>query len=354
MTANTAFDVRKISQSRLSEVDFNNLPFGKHFADHLFIAEFKNGEWQTPQIQPYESIRMSPANAALHYGQSIFEGLKAYKAQDGSIGIFRPYENFNRFNASALRMCMPQVPEEIFIGGMTELINLDRKWVPQDSRSSLYIRPFMFAADEFIGVRPSDSYKFIIFCCPVGAYYNTPVKVKVEDHYTRAASGGTGTAKCAGNYAASLYPAQLAQKQGFQQLLWTDAQEHKYIEESGTMNVMFVLNDTLITAPIGGTILDGITRKSVLTIARDMGMKVEERRIAVAEVIEGAKNGTLTEAFGAGTAATIANIIEIGYKDQIYRLPEVETRVYSPKFLQELEDIRRGRKADKRGWMLKV
>jgi branched-chain amino acid aminotransferase len=354
MTETTEFDVRKIAKSRLSEVDFSNLAFGKHFADHMFVAEFKNGEWQKAQIQPYEPISMFPANAALHYGQSIFEGLKAFKNQEGEVAIFRPYENFKRFNISAARMCMPQVPEEIFIGGMTELINLDRNWVPNDNDSSLYIRPFMFASDEFLGVKPSEGYKFMIFCCPVGAYYNAPVKVKIENHYTRASIGGTGVAKCAGNYAASLYPAQQAMKQGFQQLLWTDAVEHKYIEESGTMNVMFIIDNTLITAPTGDTILDGVTRKSVLTIARDWGMKVEERRVGVAEVIEAAQKGTLTEAFGAGTAATIANIIEIGYEDKIYRLPEIEKRTFSPKVFQELEDIKRGRVADTREWMLKV
>jgi len=354
MTETTEFDVRKIAKSRLSEVDFSNLAFGKHFADHMFVAEFKNGEWQKAQIQPYEPISMFPANAALHYGQSIFEGLKAFKNQEGEVAIFRPYENFKRFNISAARMCMPQVPEEIFIGGMTELINLDRNWVPADNDSSLYIRPFMFASDEFLGVKPSEGYKFMIFCCPVGAYYNAPVKVKIENHYTRASIGGTGVAKCAGNYAASLYPAQQAMKQGFQQLLWTDAVEHKYIEESGTMNVMFIIDNTLITAPTGDTILDGVTRKSVLTIARDWGMKVEERRVGVAEVIEAAQKGTLTEAFGAGTAATIANIIEIGYEDKIYRLPEIEKRTFSPKVFQELENIKRGKVADTREWMLKV
>ncbi len=354
MIATVEFDVRKIAKSRITEVDFANLPFGKHFSDHMFVAEFKDGQWQTPTIQPYDYIRMTPANATLHYGQAIFEGLKAYKSENGEVAIFRPYENFKRFNASAARMCMPEVPEEIFMQGLTELINLDRDWVPNEERSSLYIRPFMFAADELIGVRPSDTYKFIIFTCPVGAYYNAPVRVKIENHYTRAVEGGTGTAKCAGNYATSLYPAQLAYKQGFQQLLWTDAQEHKYIEESGTMNVMFVIDNVLITAPLGGTILDGITRKSVLDIARSWDMKVEERRISVDELIESAKKGTLTEAFGTGTAATIANIIEIGYEEKLYRLPEIENRVFSPKVLEELEGIRRGKIADTRNWMLTV
>lgn len=354
MVATVDFEVRKATHSRISEVDFANLPFGKFFSDHMFVADFIDGAWQQAQIRPYDYIRMTPANAALHYGQSIFEGLKAYKSNNGEVFIFRPHENFNRINASALRMSMPQIPEELFIGGMAELVNLDRNWVPKEEKSSLYIRPFMFAADEFIGVRPSDNYRFMIFTCPVGAYYNVPVRVKIEDHYTRAANGGTGTAKCAGNYAASLYPAQLAQKQGFQQLLWTDAKEHRYIEESGTMNVMFLIDNVLVTAPVSGTILDGVTRKSVLEIARDWGMKVEERRLSVEELLEASKQGVLQEAFGTGTAATIANIAEIGYKDQVYTLPAIENRTFSPKVLKELEDIRRGNKADTRNWAFAV
>jgi branched-chain amino acid aminotransferase len=355
MIVTADIQIRPIATSRISTIDFNNLPFGKHFADHMLVADYSNGEWTNLSIEPYEKLFLAPSNATLHYGQAIFEGLKAYKnEQANDVFVFRPDENFRRFNASAHRMCMPAVPEEIFIGGLFELLKLDRAWVPTQEGSSLYIRPFMFATDELIGVRPSDSYKFMIFTSPVGKYYSTPVRVKVEDQYTRASSGGTGTAKCAGNYAGSLLPTQLAYKQGFQQLLWTDAKEHRFIEESGTMNVMFIIDNVLVTAPIGGTILDGITRKSVLELARDWGMKVEERRIAIEELIEAIQNGKLQEAFGTGTAATIANIIEIGYKEQVYRLPEIENRTFAPKILTELEDLRRGKKVDTKNWVVKL
>lgn len=351
----TKISVKKVEKSRLSEIDFNNIPFGKVYSDHMLVADCIDGVWQDPQIIPYEDFALSPATSALHYGQSIFEGLKAYPSNNGEdILIFRPDENLKRFNRSADRMCMPQVPESIFIDGLFELLNLDKNWVPNVKGSSLYIRPFMFAADEFIGVKPSSRYRFIIFTCPVGAYYAEPVKVKIETEFTRAAAGGVGAAKTAGNYAASLYPAKKAQEQGYHQLIWTDGKEHKYIEEAGTMNIMFIIGDTIRTAPLSDTILPGITRKTVLQLAKEWGYKVDESPVLVTEVVEAAKSGTLKEAFGVGTAATIAQIILIGHDGTDYDLPPVEGREFSNKVYSTLEDIKHGRVEDKHGWVFKA
>jgi branched-chain amino acid aminotransferase len=342
--------INRTSVSRLSETDFNNLQFGRTFSDHMFVADYENGEWKNLQIVPYAEISMSPAASALHYGQAIFEGIKAYKQPNGEISIFRPQNNFERFNISADRMVMPQVPEEIFMQGMAQLINLDKHWVPSNDGQSLYIRPFMFATDPVIGVHASNNYKFVIITGPTGAYYSKPLRVKIETHYARAVEGGVGFAKTAGNYASSLYPTQQAQKEGFDQLIWTDAKEHAYIEESGTTNVMFVINNVLITPSTRDTILDGVTRSSILALARAWGMPVEERRVTVAEVITAAKNGTLQEAFGAGTAATIAHIAQIGFQDEVYTLPEPASREFSNKALKALSDIRYGISADEFGW----
>lgn len=346
--------ISKTPQSRLSEVDFNNIPFGRVFSDHMFIADYDGKSWKNLRIEPYQPLQMSPANSALHYGQSIFEGMKAFKNKEGEVVVFRPLDNFRRLNISAERMCIPQLPEDVFMNALTELLRLDKQWVPGIENTSLYIRPFIFAADDYLGIRPSDTYKFMIFTCPVGAYYSEPVRVKIETNYSRAATGGTGFAKAAGNYAASLLPAQKAQAQGYQQLLWTDAKSHQFIEESGTMNVMFIIDGTLITAPVGDTILAGITRDSVLTLAREWGYKVEERRVAVQEIVEAAQQGRLQEAFGTGTAATIAQIISIGHEDQDYQLPPAAGREFSNRVFKAMNDIKLGTEADKWGWIYKV
>lgn len=346
--------VLKTPKSRIEEVDFNNIAFGKVYSDHLFVADYQDGEWKNFKIEPYDYLKISPASPAVHYGHSIFEGMKGYKNIRGESVLFRPLENFHRLNVSAERMCMPALPEEVFMEGLKTLITLDEQWVPDEPNTSLYIRPFMFSADEYIGIRPSINFKFMIITCPVGAYYAKPVKVKIETHYTRAVAGGTGFAKAGGNYGGSLYPAKLAQEKGYDQLIWTDGKEHKYIEESGTMNVMFIIDDTLITAPIGDTILKGITRDSVLTLARDWGMKVEERKLSVAEVITAIEKGTLSEAFGTGTAATIAQIELIAHEGTDYTLPPVEGRVFSNKVFKTLDEIKMGQKADKFNWMEKV
>jgi branched-chain amino acid aminotransferase len=347
----THIEIEKIAKSGINEVDFSNIPFGRVYSDHMFFCDFKEEQWQTPKIIPYQRIQISPGNATLHYGQSVFEGMKAYRLKNGKVGIFRPDQNFKRLNRSAERMCIPTVSEELFMSGLTTLLELDKHWVPNHPNTSLYIRPFIFATDEYIGIRPSSNYKFMIFTCPVGNYYSAPVKVQIETKFSRAAEGGTGYAKAAGNYGGALYPAKLAQEKGINQLIWTDAKTHEYVEESGTMNVGFIINDILVTPPAGDTILRGITRDSVLTLARDMGMKVEERKVAVKEVIEAAKSGELQEAFGMGTAATIAPIAMIRHNDKDYHLSDNTTWEYAPKLLKTLNDIKHGVIEDKFGWV---
>lgn len=348
-----AIDVEETAKSRIAQVDFNNLNFGKIMSDHMLVADYHDGEWQTVKIVPYGDLPMSPASSCIHYGQSIFEGIKAYKLQSGQISIFRPDQNLERFNKSALRLAMPEIPEEIFIDGMKKLISLDGQWVPANEGSSLYIRPFMFATEAALGVHPSASYRFIIITSPVGSYYSKPIRLKVETHYTRAAEGGVGFSKNAGNYALSLYPTQLAQEEGFDQLIWTDAHEHAYIEEAGTANLIFRIGDTIIT-PQQETILRGITRLTIMDIAEKWGLQTESRKVSVKELIEGIKNGTVSEAFAAGTAATITPISEISYEGTLYTLPEVENREFSNNVLQYLNDLRYGKIEDKFGWNLLV
>jgi len=346
--------VSKVLESAIDKMDWENLQFGRVFSDHMFVMEYSDGSWKNPEIMPYGDLKMSPATSVLHYGQSFFEGMKAYRNTEGDVQLFRPEQNAERFNSSARRMCMPEVPVDVFLQALKSLINVDSEWVPNRDGYSLYVRPFMIATDPYVGIKPSDTYKFIIFTCPVGAYYSEPVKVKIETEYSRAVEGGTGYAKAAGNYAGALYPAKLAQEAGYRQLIWTDALEHKYIEEAGTMNVVFQIGDTIITPKSSDTILAGITRRSVVEVARDWGYKVEERRVLISEVIEAIKTGTLVEAFGAGTAATIAQISLINYEGEDYNLPPVENRVFSNKVKEELEKIKYGKIEDRFDWMLKI
>jgi branched-chain amino acid aminotransferase len=346
--------IQLTKNSRLPQVNWENLPFGRLFSDHMFCMDFNDGSWSDPKIIPYGDIKLSPASSALHYGQSCFEGMKAHRNIKGEVVLFRPYENAKRFNSSNTRMCIPEINENIFVKSILELIAIDKKWVPENLEHSLYIRPFIFATDPYIGIKPSDSYRFMIFTCPVGSYYTDPVPVKVETHYSRAVQGGTGFAKAAGNYAAALYPAMLAAKEGYRQLIWTDANEHKYIEEAGTMNVMFVINDILITPFTGDTILNGITRKSVVEIANDWGIEVQERKIEVNEIFEALKNGALTEAFGAGTAATIAPISSIAINGDNYKIPESKDHHFHSKVLKYLSEYKMGKHPDKFNWIVKV
>ena len=350
-----SISVTKTTQSKLSETDFSSLVFGKSISDHMFVADYQNGTWGDLRIVPYGPMEIYPGNATLHYGQAIFEGMKAYKNEKGEVLVFRAEANAKRLNESATRMCMPTLPENIFIEALRQLLAVDKGWVPQEMGSSLYIRPFMFAMDNYLGVKPSESYRFMIFTSPVGAYYTKPVSVKVETIYTRATEGGTGEAKAAGNYAASLYPAQLAQQEGYDQLLWTDGKTHSQIEESGTMNVMFKIKGTLITAPTGkGTILKGITRDSVIQLAKDWGQKLEERFLTVAELQESLENGTMEEAFGVGTAATIAFIHKIHVNGKDYLLPEPTTDAFSKNALKTLDGIKYGVLQDPHQWMLSI
>jgi branched-chain amino acid aminotransferase len=312
--------------------------------------DFEDGKWQQGRIEPYGPMAMSPASMVFHYGQAIFEGMKAYRQADGSVSLFRPGRNIERFNKSAVRMCMPEVDPKVFMDALVQLISMDKNWVPGGEGASLYIRPFMIATDSFVGVRPSERYTFSIFTCPVSSYYKDPVKVKVETKFTRAAPGGTGFAKAAGNYAASLYPSKLAQEQGFHQLLWTDAVEHAYIEESGTMNAMFVIHGKLTSPHTSETILSGVTRDSVLALAKDLGIRVEERRISVAELREGLKSGAVTEAFGVGTAATIAPMALIAFDEEQLDLPAFKDWKIAPQISAELDALRRGRIEDRFGW----
>ncbi|MEY3087368.1 MAG: hypothetical protein RLZ93_1293 [Bacteroidota bacterium] len=349
------FPVTHTSQSHLSAVDWDNLPFGKIFADHMFVMEYANGEWQKGEIIPFGPIDMHPAMSAIHYGQSIFEGMKAYRNQSNEVVLFRPELNARRFAESAARMCMPEIPEDLFLEAVKQLVSIDAAWVTDKPGYALYIRPFMFATDEFVGIKPSDTYKFVIINSPVGAYYAEPVRVKIEEHYTRAAVGGVGRAKAAGNYGASLYPAKLAQQQGFHQLVWTDAKTHTFIEESGTMNIVFVIDDKIITpTEEADTILRGTTKKTVLELARQWGIPVEERPVTVAEIIDAAKTGKLQDAFGAGTAATIAPIALIGYRDEKITLPALETRTLSLKIKAHLDGVKSGAIEDTMHWVQKV
>lgn len=353
-TETTTIEIRKTAQSRIAEVDFSNLVFGRSFSDHMLVSVYQDGQWGQTEIVPYGNMPFTPAMAALHYGQTIFEGMKAYKNDAGEVLLFRPFDNWKRFNLSAERMCMPAVPEEIFVGGLQELLRLDQDWVPSGPGQSLYIRPFMFAADEYIGVKPSDTYYFVTFTCPVGNYYSKPVRVKVETEFIRAAEGGVGAAKCGGNYGGSLYPAKLAQEQGYDQLIWTDGKDHLYIEESGTMNVMFVIDGKLITPAVSSSILDGITRKSIVAVAEYWNIPVEQRRVSVAEVIDAAKSGRLDAAFGAGTAAVVSPFSHIAFEGIDYALPPLGENSFPVRVKDFLDKLRTGKTDDIFGWTLKV
>ncbi|SHK61098.1 branched-chain amino acid aminotransferase [Hymenobacter psychrotolerans] len=345
---------QRTSASRLQQLDPEHIEFGKIFSDHMFVVDYRDGEWQDAQLLPYGDISVSPANSALHYGQAIFEGMKAYKNAEGEITLFRPYDNLHRLNASAERMCMPQVPEELFMQGLTQLIRLDADWVPNTPGSALYIRPLMFATDGFIGVRPSNEYRLLIFTCPVGLYYSKPLRVRFEEKYVRSVEGGAGYAKNAGNYGAAMYPTKLAQQEGYNQLIWTDASEHRYVEESGTMNAIFIIDGRLVTPALSSSILDGITRRSVLQLARDWGMSVEERKVSAVEVMQALAEGRLQEAFGVGTAATIAPISVIGYQGQDHELPQPGEDAFSLRVSAALHAIRTGQAPDTHNWMIAV
>lgn len=345
--------IKTIDQSRWTEDAWKGAAFGSVFSDHMLVVHFKNGKWLEPEIKPYGTIDMLPSLHALHYGQSIFEGMKAFKGLQNETYLFRPTENAKRLNKSAKRLCMPEIPKEIFLNGLNELLKIDEKWIPKDPKSALYIRPFMFASSNFIKATTSDDFTFMIITCPVESYYTGEVNVKVELEYARAGVGGTGAAKASGNYAASFYPAKLAKKEGFQQLIWTDGATHQNIEESGTMNVFFRRNNELITPPTSESILSGITRDSLIKLAKHKGINCIEEPINLEKMLADYKSGAITEVFGAGTAATIAPISSINYKEHKLTF-DIKEDHYSNELKKALQDIQYGRSEDPFGWRKKV
>ena len=349
----STISIHKTPQSRIAEVDFNNLTFGTVFTDHMFECDYKDGKWHNPTIKPYGPLSLYPAAKVFHYGQAVFEGMKAYKDDAGDLFLFRPKENLERINKSSVRMAIPEFPEELFFDAMKQLLLLDKDWVKKGLGNSLYIRPFVIATQNGVSASPSTEYKFLIILSPAQAYYTGEVKVVIAEHYSRAANGGVGFAKAAGNYGAQFYPTNLAKEKGFNQVIWTDANEHKYLEEAGTMNMFFRINDTLYTAPVSDRILDGVTRKSVIDLAKRDGIDVQVYRITVDEVVEASKNGTLKEIFGAGPAAIISPVVEFSHRDVTHKLPVLEDS-YASRFKQELMEIQYNVSEDPFGWRYKV
>lgn len=345
--------IQKIDKSRIDNVDFENLVFGNVFSDHMFECDFKNGVWQNPTIKPYGPLTLSPAAKVFHYGQAVFEGMKAFKDENGKIWLFRPDQNAKRINKSAARLAIPEFPEDLFFEALTTMVRLDENWVKKGAGNSLYIRPFVFATQAGVGASPSTEYKFMILMSPAQAYYTGDIKVEIAEHYSRSANGGVGAAKAAGNYAAQFFPTNLAREKGFQQIIWTDASNHEYLEEAGTMNVFFRVNDTLLTAPISDRILDGVTRKSVIALAKKDNIEVEERRVLVSEIVEASNNGTLKEIFGAGTAAVISPIDAFSFQNKTHNLAKQDDS-FASKFKKELTDIQYNRSEDPFGWRFEV
>ncbi|MBK9736299.1 MAG: branched-chain amino acid aminotransferase [Saprospiraceae bacterium] len=345
------FKITKTQHSSLSNVDFNNIPFGKVFSDHMFVADFINGEWTNLEIVPVGKISVHPGNMAWHYGQAIFEGMKASRDAAGNALLFRPELHAKRLNASARRMCMPELPEDLFLQAIHTLVDMEKAWIPPAVGSALYIRPFMIAMDETIGVKASETYKFIIFVMPVGPYYSQPVNLLAQDTYVRAVVGGVGEAKTAGNYAASLLPATMARKEGYDQVMWLDGVHKKYIQEVGTMNIFFVVGDEVITPNLDGAILDGITRKCIIELLKDKGYKVVKRPITIDEIMKADTAGTLKEIFGSGTAAVIAPVGKLKYKDKVITLHPENYEVSS--FAKNtINGIRNRTIEDKYGWIV--
>ena len=345
-------DIVKASSSKIESIDFENLAFGNVFTDHMLICDFKDGSWQKPIIKPYEPFLIDPSAKVFHYGQAIFEGMKAYKDQNDDVWLFRPNENFHRFNKSAVRMAMPEVPEDIFIEGLKSILEIEKAWVKKGMGNTLYIRPFMIAIGSGVIAQPSTQYRFMIILSPARAYYSGEVKVIIAEHYSRAANGGIGAAKAAGNYSAQFYPTKLANEKGYQQIIWTDDATHTKLEEAGTMNVFFRINDTLYTAPTSERILDGVTRKSLIELSKREGIKVEVRSVLVEELIEAAKNGDLKEIFGAGTAAVVSPIVAFSYKNIEYQLPKLE-HSFALQLKDKLTKIQYKLADDTFGWTVK-
>jgi branched-chain amino acid aminotransferase len=350
METMTTIKVIRTKHSSRPGVNFDRLGFGTHVSDHMLVADFYHGEWNEAKIVPFANLALSPASLALHYGQTVFEGMKAFRMRDDRVNIFRIRKHFERFNRSLSRMCMAEIPNEIFEEGLKQLVAIDKSWVPKEEQGSLYLRPFMFASETKFGVAAASEYRFVIFTGPVGQLFSRPIKVKVEREYIRAAKGGTGFAKCGGNYGGALYPAKLAKESGYDNVIWTDAKEHRYIEESGTMNLMFVINQTLITPPVSDSILDGVTRDSLLTIAKDMNIKTEIRPLSIDEIIDAFKQNKITEVFGAGTAAVVAPIDTLGINGADYKTPVYNNESIMFSLKNKLCAIRNGMEEDVYKW----
>ncbi len=345
--------IKKIDSSRISSVDFENLNFGAVFSDHMFTCDYVDGKWINPEIIPYQPISVSPASRVFHYGQACFEGMKAFKDDNNNVWLFRPNENYNRIIKSSVRLAMPKFPEELFFRGLNTLLKMDAQWIKPGIGNSLYIRPFIFASEGTINATEACEYKFMIICAPASSYYSGDVKVKIEKSFSRAAKGGVGYAKAAGNYAAQFYPTRLAIDEGYQQIIWTDSSTHQYIEEAGTMNLFFRIGDKLLTAPTSDSILDGITRKSLIQIAKDKGIDVEVRPIKVNELIDAANSGTLIEIFGSGTAVVVLPIVGFGFENKKFDLPKVENS-WASILKNELNGIQYNLIDDPYNWTVKI
>lgn len=345
--------ITKIQNSRVGSIDFNDLPFGRVFSDHMLICNYKDGNWQLPAIIPYGPISMSPGSQVLHYGQSIFEGMKAFKNFNNELLLFRKKENFNRLNRSAIRMSIPKIPEDIFMNGLDTLLALDSEWCKSKEEYSLYVRPFIFASSECIKASSSEQFTFMIITSPTTTYYPGEVNLVIEERYTRAAKGGVGFAKAAGNYAATFHPTRIANSKGFQQVIWLDSNEHKYIEECGTMNIWFRIGDKLVTPELSDSILSGITRDSIIILAKYFGIKVEERKVSVSDLLEAYDAGELKEVFGTGTAVAVSPIASITFRGDKMNIADVEDS-FALKLKQRIQGIQRGRINDIYGWTSKI
>ena len=341
-------------ESKIKNVDFDNLSFGKIFTDHMFVCDYKDGQWSTPEIMPYQPIQMDPSSSVFHYGQAVFEGMKAYKDDADGVWLFRPEQNFARINKSSERLSMPEFPKEFFFEGLEKLLDIDKEWIKKGAGNSLYVRPFVFASQAGVQASASNAYKFMIICSPVASYYSGgEVHVQVAEKYSRAAAGGVGYAKAAGNYAAQFYPTTLAQKEGFQQIIWTDANTHEYLEEAGTMNIFFRINDTLITTPTSDRILDGITRKSILQLAEHLGIKTDVRPISIHELLSSKEDGSLKEIFGAGTAVVVSPIKGFGYQNKRHVLEDAPDS-FATILKDHIVNIQRNTTEDPFGWRHEV
>lgn len=345
--------ITRIERSRLPQTDLSDIKFGTIFTDHMFVADFRDGKWQAPEIVPYGPMPMEPAAKVFHYGQAVFEGMKAYKDEHGDVFLFRPEMNLHRINRSAWRLAMPEIPEDYFMEGLKALVDIDRDWIPSEYGASLYLRPVYFAIDNEIAASVSQAYRFIIIASPAKSYYTGEVKVKIEERFSRACNGGVGFAKAAGNYAAQFLATERAKKEGYKQIIWTDSKTHEFVEEAGTMNLFFRIGDTLITAPTSDRILHGVTRDSIIRLARYHKMPVEVRRLTVDEVMDAARADQLKEIFGSGTAATVLPIKGIGYREEYYELVPPENS-YANLLKQMLMDIQYNRVPDPFGWRVKV